>query len=491
MTHARRLRDAILQAAIRGELAPQDPDDEPAAALLERIRAEKERLIKEGKIKRDKKESADSCFDGSLYGELPSGWVLTTLGTLFDLQAGKFVSANEIGDESTTKMYPCYGGNGLRGYVDSYNREGAFPIIGRQGALCGNINYGEGKFYSTEHAVTVECFAETDARWAYYFLKTLNLNQYAKATAQPGLSVQTINEVFIPLPPLAEQKRIVAKLDWLLPLVERFGEAEARLAAMDAAFPSRLRDSLLQAAIRGELAPQNPSDEPAAELLERIKAGNSAAGAAGSGKAKKDGQRGAIRQKGGSWYETRDGVETCIDGEVSFELPKGWAWGRLGGLCNFGDCENVGSEDIPQDAWILDLEDIEKDSGRLLQKKTKRDVGSIGTKHRFAAGQVLYSKLRPYLNKVIVADEDGFCTSEILPLDFGGAMHSRFAQIFLMSPLFVEYAKKNSYGVKMPRLGTQDGKAALVPLPPLAEQKRIVAKLDSLLPLAARLLPKA
>ena len=156
-------------------------------------------------------------------------------------------------------------------------------------------------------------------------------------------------------------------------------------------------------------------------------------------------------------------------------------------LCNFGDCENAESYEIAPNAWLLDLEDIEKDSGRLIQRKRKCEVKSFSTKHRFIAGQVLYSKLRPYLNKVIIADEDGYCTSEILPLDFDKAVYNRFAQVYLMSPFFVGYAIQFSYGVKMPRLGTQDGRMALVPLPSLAEQKRIVTSIDALLPLCDRL----
>jgi type I restriction enzyme S subunit len=150
-------------------------------------------------------------------------------------------------------------------------------------------------------------------------------------------------------------------------------------------------------------------------------------------------------------------------------------------LCDFGNCDNTDSIDIAPEAWLLDLEDIEKDSGRLIRRKRKREVKCLSSKHCFYKGQVLYSKLRPYLNKVIIADEDGFCTSEILPLDFGGEVYNRYSQTYLMSPFFVCYATQCSYGVKMPRLGTQDGNNALMPLPPLAEQHRIVEKIDILL----------
>ena len=131
---------------------------------------------------------------------------------------------------------------------------------------------------------------------------------------------------------------------------------------------------------------------------------------------------------------------------------------------------------------MLDLEDIEKDTGAIVQKK-RRKLGIKGsTKHLFMPGMVLYSKLRPYLNKVVVADEQGVCTSEILPLDFG-ELDARFAQLFLMSPSFLRFAKEHSYGVKMPRLGTNDGKLVLMPVPPLAEQRRIAERVSELMPL--------
>jgi type I restriction enzyme S subunit len=129
------------------------------------------------------------------------------------LQAGKFIQSSEIADDNFTYGYPCYGGNGFRGFVKNYNYDGNFSLIGRQGALCGNLHYASGQFFVTEHAIVVEYFATTNPRWAFYFLYTMNLNQYSTATAQPGLSVKTISVVPIPLPPNAEQGRIVEAIE--------------------------------------------------------------------------------------------------------------------------------------------------------------------------------------------------------------------------------------------------------------------------------------
>ncbi len=169
--------------------------------------------------------------------------------------------------------------------------------------------------------------------------------------------------------------------------------------------------------------------------------------------------------------------------ELPFEIPENWCWCRLGDLVPFGQCENADPNDIKEDAWVLDLEDIEKNSGKILQFKTKKEVDSKSTKHIFRKDYVLYSKLRPYLNKCVIAPKDGYCTSEILPLDFGKHIFNKYAQKFLMSPYFVDYTDSLSFGVKMPRLGTEDGKKALVPLPPLSVQNAIVETLEQVLPL--------
>ena len=242
------LRNKILDLAIHGKLVPQDPNDEPASALLARIRAEKEQLVKDGKLKK-KDLVTTPVSDEDKPFEVPEGWEWTTLGGIFNLQAGKNISASEIYDFSESTPFPCYGGNGIRGYVKEYNKEGQFPIIGRQGALCGNINFAEGKFYATEHAVVVTCFAKVSVHWARYILDIMNLNQYATATAQPGLSVATINDVLIPLPSLPEQQRIVAAVEQWMSLVDVIESGQENLQQSIAL----AKNKILDLAIKGKL----------------------------------------------------------------------------------------------------------------------------------------------------------------------------------------------------------------------------------------------
>lgn len=274
------------------------------------------------------------------------------------------------------------------------------------------------------------------------------------------LHLNVLSRQVIPLTPLAEQKRTVTKIEQLMPLVERYGQAEEKRIELDTALPGQLKQSILQEAIQGKLVPQDPDDESADKLLERI------------------------FEVGSSVRRGRTGRATLpqiSEEEEPFGLPKGWCWCRLGSLVNYGECKNAEVKDIPSDAWVLDLEEIEKGTGRLLMKSRAKDKCIKSTKHVFTAGMVLYSKLRTYLNKVLVADEDGFCTSEIIPLRFPNEIYPEYARMVLMSPMFLGYAKSRGYGQKMPRFGSNDAKVAPFPLPPLAEQKRIVAKFDDLL----------
>ena len=160
--------------------------------------------------------------------------------------------------------------------------------------------------------------------------------------------------------------------------------------------------------------------------------------------------------------------------DVPFEVPEGWVWTTLGTISSYGVCQSVQVERINDDAWVLELEDIEKDTGKLLSVKTKRERVAHGTRHSFQSGQVLYSKLRTYLNKVLLAEHDGFCSTEIMPITFYGGISSEYMVIVLSSPYFLNYTDSCGYGVKMPRLGTNDATKAAIPVPPLEEQRIIV-----------------
>jgi type I restriction enzyme S subunit len=162
-------------------------------------------------------------------------------------------------------------------------------------------------------------------------------------------------------------------------------------------------------------------------------------------------------------------------------LPSSWEKCRLGDIVDYGSTQKVESDEIPDDAWVLELEDIEKDTSKVLQRVTFAQRRPKSTKNRFAFGDVLHGKLRPYLNKVVRADQDGYCTTEIVPLKPSEAIDGGYLFYCLKHPTFLEYVTSVSHDLNMPRLGTEAGKEAPLVLAPLNEQKRIAGKLDAVL----------
>ena len=160
---------------------------------------------------------------------------------------------------------------------------------------------------------------------------------------------------------------------------------------------------------------------------------------------------------------------------------------HLEDVAEYGDTTNVDVASISPDSWILELEDIEKDSAKILCLKTKAERDVNGVRHSFRTGQILYSKLRTYLNKVLIAPKDGFCTTEIVPITAGVAIAPEYLLIVLRSPYFLDYTESCGYGVKMPRLGTNDAKKAIIPVPPIEEQRRIVKKAAELMTILSSL----
>jgi type I restriction enzyme S subunit len=247
-------------------------------------------------------------------------------------------------------------------------------------------------------------------------------------------------------------------------LIENF----ERISEAPDAVP-RLRRFILDLAVRGKLVEQDTKDEPAASLLERIRAEK--ARLVKEGKLKKT----AIGSVAGSF-------------DAPFGLPPSWTWGCLGDVAQYGLSEKVDSnKNIAVDTWVLDLEDIEKDTSRLVERIPSSARSFRSTKTVFKRGDVLFGKLRPYLNKVVVADQDGVCTTEIIPIRGYCGLVPEYVKLVLKSPLTMARVDRLMYGMKMPRLGTSDAVALSFPLPPLAEQHRVVAKVDELMALCGRL----
>ena len=500
------LRQKILDLAIRGKLVPQDPNDEPASVLLERIRAEKQQMVKDGKLKaKDIKNDtvifkgddnlhyeqfADGtvkCIEDEIPFELPDSWAWARLGNIGEIITGG----------TPSKSHHEYYGNAFPFFKPADLDQGRKTIISSEylsekgkaycriipkfsTAVCCIGSIGKCGYLNVEGTTNQQInsiIPNIDSLYVYYYCSSdcfsEQLLSLASATTIAIVNKSKLESVFIPVPPMVEQKRIANTLDTALELIETLEvEKSDILVAIN-----NVKFKILDLAIRGKLVPQDPNDEPASVLLERIRAEKEEL--IKQGKIKRDKKESVIfKGDDNSYYLRTDKLIESLDDWRFDELPYNWSLCCLGEICDYGNCINVDSSSIAESAWILDLEDIEKDTGIVLKKIKKSERNAASTKHLFHKGQVLYSKLRPYLNKVVLADEDGYCTSEILPLDFSEIIVPEYARYFLMSPTFLRYANKCSYGVKMPRLGTTDGKKAILSLPPIEEQKRIVIAIE-------------
>ena len=239
----------------------------------------------------------------------------------------------------------------------------------------------------------------------------------------------------------------------------------------------QLKNSILLMAVQGKLVPQDPNDEPASILLERIHAEKERL--IKEKKIKRE-KNPSVIFKGADntpYEKIGDEVRSLAD-EVPFDIPDSWEWVRLGNISSYAETkQKVNATSADPSIWGLDLEDIEK-GGRLLEHKTVGERKAVGDKTVFVKGDILYSKLRPYLLKILVAPDDGICTPEIVPFRVYGGINPNYIVNYLKSPYVDNLINSITYGVKMPRVGTETMTSLLVPIPPLEEQLRIVEKID-------------
>ena len=497
--NGKQLKNSILQWAIQGKLVPQDPNDEPASVLLERIRVEKAKFVKEKKIKKDKNESIIyrgddnsyyekflatgevKCIDDEIPFEIPQGWEWCRLKHMCSMQAGKNISASEIYDEkSVLHPYRCVGGNGLRGFTNTFNAEGHFAIIGRQGALCGCLNMESGKFYATEHAVVVNGFGIIPSLFIYYFFTALNLNQYATATAQPGLAVSNIVEVFIPLPPLPEQLRIVSKIEKLLPLVKTYEQAQNGLNELNASLNEQLRKSILQEAIQGKLVPQIAEEGTAEKLLTEISEEKERL--IKEGKLKKSALTDSIIFKGddNKYYEQVN--KKCLDitEQIPFEIPENWVWVRMGQIGNWG----AGSTPQRGDAnyyngKILWLKTGELNNGIVYdteEKVTQKAFQDCSLRMN-KIGDVLIAMYGATIGKLAIVGKE-LTTNQACCGCTPFLIYNWYLFYFLMANRD-SFIKKGEGGAQ-PNISRVKLVEHLIPLPPLKEQYRIVTQIEKL-----------
>lgn len=488
-----KLRASILQYAIQGKLVEQRAEDGTADSLYQQIQEKKQELIKEGKIKKEK--PLLEITDDEIPFDIPEGWMWTRLGEIsWYFDAGKSpncekrpanndewgvitTTAVQLGffDEVQNKVLPK--SFDVNKEIQVRNNDILITRAGpmnRTGIACLVKNISYNLILSDK---TIRLNMTDDNIDKSYIVMVLNSPQIRQLIIDrmSGMDKQQVNvsqekykTVLIPLPPLAEQKRIVAKIEELLPIVDRYAVAYEKLEKFNAKFPKDMKNSILQYAIQGKLVEQRVEEGTGEELYQKIQLEKQ--NLIDNGKIKKE-----------------KPLPEISDDEIPFDIPETWKWVRLGDCTGYAQTkEKISPSDIADDMWSLDLEDIEKDTGEILVQTRASERKITGEKVVFHKGQVLYSKLRPYLKKILVAPDDGICTPELVPFDTY-LIDENYIAYVLRSPHVDNVINSVTYGVKMPRVGTDTMVNLLIPLPPLAEQKRIVAKIEELLPYCDKL----
>ena len=494
--NGKQLKNSILQWAIQGKLVPQDPNDEPASVLLERIRVEKAKFVKEKKIKKDKNESIIyrgddnsyyekflatgemKCIDEEIPFEIPQGWEWTRIGNIFNHTSGKQQSGSNKNGGTPQKFITT--SNLYWGYfildnvkVMNFTEEEIKTCSATKGDLLvceGGAGYGRSAIWNYDYDICLQNHVHRlrpcvngICEYVYHFIYLLkeSNNLASVGTAMPGLSANRLKGLLLPFPPLPEQKRIVAKLEELLPLIKKYSEVQDCLEELNISINDKLKKSILQEAIQGKLVPQIADEGTAQELLEQIR--QEKLQLVKDGKLKKSALTDSIIFKGddNKYYERINGQ--IIEIELSFEYPNSWVVLRLKDICQLIDGEKRNGKGVCLDAKYL----RGKSSSAIVEK-----------------GKFVYAG-----DNIILVDGEN--SGEVFSVPQDGYMGSTFKQLWLSSVMWKPYIlafilfykeelRNSKRGAAIPHLNKELFYNLPIGIPPLAEQKRIAERITEL-----------
>ena len=439
------LRQKILDLAIHGKLVPQDPNDEPASVLLQRIREEKERLIKEGKIKKGKKSVKTS--DTAHYDNvLPNGWCLTNIGELLINRDGERKPVSSaIRKKQTNKIYDYYGAAGVIDKVDDYLFDEKLLLIGEDGANLlskskDNAFFADGKYWVNNHAHVLDATNKDLLNYVATVINAMNLDDYITGSAQPKLSQDNLNKIPIALPPLVEQKRIMSEIECLFSLIDIIESGKASLQTS----VKQAKAKILDLAIHGKLVPQDPADEPASEMLRRI----------------------------------NPKAEITSDNAQYGKVPKGWC------LIKGKDLFLPMKSAKPQGDMFkyIDIDAIDNKSNIIKEIKSIEVAKAPSRASRYTQkNDIVFSMVRPYLRNIAMVKENGCIASTgfyiCSPYVF---MFYEYCYFLMLSDYVVNGLNSFMKGDNSPSINKGNIDEWTFPLPPLSEQHRIVAKIEEL-----------
>jgi len=521
---AKQLKNSILQQAIQGKLINQNKEDEPASELLKRIKAEREKLIKLGKIKINKNISAiyrngnsfyekieneEICIDEELPFEIPKTWEWVRLDYIAEYKKGPFGSSlrkSMFVHESKTSVKVYEQKNAIKkdhnigSYYINYdyfkNKMSGFEvksgdiIVSCAGTIGEAYVLPEGikKGIINQALMRIRLFAPINIKYfLIYFdfiIKNITIRTSKGSAIKNIPPFEIFKKLFLPLPPIEEQKRIVNKLNQLMPLIEEYEEKENKLNELDKKFPERLKKSILKEAVEGKLINQNKKDKPASELLKRIKAEREKL--IKSGKIKVNKNISAIYRKGNSFYEKIENEEICIDAELPFEIPKTWEWTKLsfvsdmftGNSINENE-KNLKYKGLSEGYFYVATKDVNFNNeidyynGVRIPKNSK--------KFRIAPkNSILFCVEGGSAGKKIAITDKDICFGNKLCCFVSYGIDIKYLYYYIQSPMFIYDFKRNTTGI-IGGVSINTLKQMFLPLPPIEEQKRIVEKLDKLI----------
>ena len=516
------LKNSILQMAVQGKLVPQDPNDEPASVLLERIRAEKEQLIKEGKIKKEKNPSvifrgADNlpyekvgknepvCIADEVPFDIPESWEWVRLESICtklvdgDHNPPKgcsyettyvMVSSTNINDDCIVELEKVR-------YLEKniFDKENErtnaatgdifFTSVGSLGRSCvyeGGLNICFQRSVSVIHTLIFNYYLKYCLDSAYIQQKIV---REATGTAQKGFYLNQLALLLIPIPPIEEQHRIVSKYLETVQMQKEYYKTNETLDVLNSGFPATLKKSILQYAVQGKLVPQDPADEPASVLLKRIRTEKEQL--VKEGKIKRDKHESVIFRRDNSYYEKVDGIERCIDDELPFEIPESWGWCRLKSLT-----ENItsGSRDWAKyysttGAAFLRMGNLSKNSFDLRLEHIQRvsiPSKAEGTRTSLQSGDLLFSISGHVGMLGLIPDgfEEAYINQHTAMIRFLPEIRNKYIPYLLLTDYAQKFYNANQHGIKNSFRLDSIGEL-LVSIPPEKELFRILQRISLVL----------
>ena len=491
------LKNSILQMAVQGKLVPQDPNDEPASVLLERIRAEKEQLIK----KVGKNEPV--CIADEVPFDIPESWEWVRLKTLTYnhgqkkptsefcyIDIGSIDNKHQKLNEQETIVVPEKAASRARKIVNEGDilYSTVRPYLHNMCII--NREFSREAIASTGFAV-LKCCADYSNEFLFYYMMSPDFDSYAndtansKGVAYPAINDERLSMALVPIPPVSEQRRILKQLLEILPTIQMYDITHQRLEKLNDTFPAQLKKSILQDAVQGKLVLQDPADESASALLERIRAEKEQL--IKEGKIKRDKHESVIFRRDNSYYEKVDGIERCIDDELPFEIPESWGWCRLKSLT-----ENItsGSRDWAKyysttGAAFLRMGNLSKNSFDLRLEHIQRVTipsKAEGTRTSLQSGDLLFSITGDVGMLGLIPDgfEKAYINQHTAMIRFLPEMRNKYIPYLLLTDYAQKFYNANQHGIKNSFRLDSIGEL-LVSIPPEKELFRILQRISLVL----------